>query len=51
VVDEWPDDAIDVRTREVIEKARGLQTSNPGWPGFASEGHIVGGAVSIALLY
>ena len=33
VIDEFPD-AVDVQTGEVIEESAGLQTNNPGFPGF-----------------
>ncbi len=51
VTDEWPDDAIDISTGQRIEEAKGLQTNNPGWPGYSSAGYIVGGGVNVALLY
>jgi long-subunit fatty acid transport protein len=51
IADEVPDDAIDATTKQPIAGSTGLQTNNPGWPGFASVGWIYGGAVSIALLY
>jgi long-chain fatty acid transport protein len=51
VVDEWPDDTTDITTGEVIPEAKGLQTNNPGWPGFSSDGMILGGGVNISLLY
>lgn len=47
VKDELPDDAqvggVPVAT------AQGLQTNNPGWPGFASRGWILGGTVSLTV--
>jgi hypothetical protein len=51
VVDEWPDDVVDIATGEPIPEAQGLQTNNPGWPGFASDGMILGGGVNLSLLY
>lgn len=51
VADEWPDDSIDVSTGQTIAEAAGLQTNNPGWPGFSSRGFIVGGGATISLLY
>jgi long-chain fatty acid transport protein len=51
LVDELPDDAVDSRTGKPVPGAAGLQTNNPGWPGFASEGWILGGAVTASLLY
>jgi hypothetical protein len=50
VQDEWPDDALDVNGVPFPE-AEGLQTNNPGWPGFSSKGTLVGGALSVGLLY
>jgi long-chain fatty acid transport protein len=50
VLDEWPDSALDFNGNPIPEAA-GLQTNNPGWPGFASRGMLVGGALSIGLLY
>lgn len=51
IVDELPDDAVDSRTGNPIPGAGGLQTNNPGWPGFASDGWILGGAATAALIY
>jgi long-chain fatty acid transport protein len=51
VVDEWPDDSIDISTGRVIADAAGLQTNNPGWPGFGSRGYLIAGALTVALLY
>jgi hypothetical protein len=50
IVDELPDDAVD-ESGQPVPGAGGLQTNNPGWPGFASEGWILGGAITLALLY
>jgi hypothetical protein len=51
VQDEFPDDSTNISTGQVIPEAAGLQTNNPGWPGFSSRGFLVGGGVSISLLY
>lgn len=51
VVDEWPDNAKDISTGQGIPEAKGLQTNNPGWPGFASQGFLLGGSLSLSLLY
>lgn len=51
VVDEWPDDSVDVSTGQPIAAAAGLQTNNPGWPGFSSRGFIMGAGVTVSLLY
>ena len=50
VVDEWVDDAVNNRG-EAIEEAAGLQTNNPGWPGFGSRGTLWGVGLNVALLY
>jgi hypothetical protein len=50
VVDERPDDVTDTRGMPVPEAA-GLQTNNPGWPGFSSKGILAGGGVSVSLLW
>ncbi|TXD33856.1 hypothetical protein FRC96_15435 [Lujinxingia vulgaris] len=46
VVDEFPD-AVDSRTGEPIEGSRGLQTNNPGYPGFESAGWIGGASLFV----
>lgn len=51
LVDELPDDSVSAVTGEPIPGRSGLQTNNPGWPGFASDGWILGGAVTLALVY
>ncbi len=51
VIDEWPDKTRDISTGEVISEAKGLQTNNPGWPGFSSKGLISGGGLTVSLLY
>lgn len=50
VVDEWSDRAVDSRP-QTIPAAAGLQTNNPGWPGFSSEGFILGAGISVSVLY
>jgi hypothetical protein len=50
VVDERPDNVTDNRGMPVPEAA-GLQTNNPGWPGFSSRGVLAGGGVSVSLLW
>jgi len=51
VRDEWDDTAVDIRTNAILPEAAGLQTNNPGYPGFSSQGVVVGGTLSTALLY
>lgn len=47
--DEIPDDTRDQRTGQPIPEAQGLQTDNPGFPGFTSGGWI--GAVGFEIRY
>lgn len=49
VKDELPDDAILGSTRDAVPGAHGLQTNNPGWPGFASGGYLWGGAFTLTV--
>jgi hypothetical protein len=46
VVDEIPDDAV--LNNQPLPGREGLQTNNPGWPGFASSGWIVGGGLNLS---
>jgi hypothetical protein len=50
VQDEWVDGAVNNR-EEVFQESFGLQTNNPGWPGFSSQGMIFGGGLNVSLLY
>ena len=50
VRDEWIDGATNNRG-DVYQESFGLQTNNPGWPGFSSKGMILGAGVSVSLLY
>ncbi len=47
VRDEFPDDAYDIFTGDAFPEAQGLQTNNPGWPGWKSSGWILGAGVSL----
>jgi long-chain fatty acid transport protein len=49
VVDEVPDDAV--VGGEPLAGRTGLQTNNPGWPGFASGGWILGAGVNVSLSF
>jgi long-chain fatty acid transport protein len=51
VIDEVPDDAVDGQLRDPVPGREGLQTNNPGFPGFGSEGWILGGALNLSILY
>ncbi len=48
VTDEVPDDAV--LGRKPLPGRDGLQTNNPGWPGFASSGWIASGGIYLTLL-
>jgi hypothetical protein len=49
VRDEVPDDAR--ISGEPVNGAAGLQTNNPGWPGFSSAGWILGGTLYFAVAF
>ncbi len=46
VLDEFPDGSTDLVNDEVITESTGLQTNNPGYPGYSSEGFIMGVGVA-----
>jgi hypothetical protein len=50
VCDEVPDDTTDSRTGQPYPEARGLQTGNPGFPGYTSGGWIGGFYLDVAWL-
>jgi hypothetical protein len=49
IVDEVPDDSTVGTTGSPVPGAQGLQTNNPGYPGFASGGWLWGGAVTLSM--
>jgi long-chain fatty acid transport protein len=49
VIDEFPD-AVDARTGQPIEASHGLQTNNPGYPGYDTQGWLLAAGVSLAVL-
>jgi long-chain fatty acid transport protein len=51
VRDELPDDAVDVRSGATLAGAAGLQTNNPGFPGFASDGWLWTAALVLAFAW
>jgi hypothetical protein len=51
IPDDLPDDARSSSTGDPVVGAQGLQTNNPGWPGFGSEGWVYGGTVSLNVLF
>lgn len=50
IVDELPDNTVDNKGKPV-PGAAGLQTNNPGWPGFRSDGWILAAGVNLALMF
>jgi len=48
VADEVPDDSI--LNGQPLAGAKGLQTNNPGWPGFGSDGWILGGGLYLSVI-
>ncbi len=52
VRDELPDGIEDaLRPGKPYEPAQGLQTNNPGYPGYESDGYLLGGGVYVTLHY
>jgi hypothetical protein len=49
ILDELPDGSLFGSTHDPVPGAQGLQTNNPGWPGFASDGWIWGGALTLGI--
>jgi hypothetical protein len=49
LVDELPDGAVFGSTHDPVPGAKGLQTNNPGWPGFGSRGWVYGATVTLSM--
>ena len=49
VIDEFPS-SVDGVSGELIEESIGLQTNNPGFPGYTSSGVVWAGGLSLILL-
>jgi hypothetical protein len=49
ITDEVPDGSIVTSTGAPVAGSQGLQTNNPGWPGFSSGGWLWGGAVTLSM--
>jgi len=49
MVDELPDGSTFGSTGAPVPGSQGLQTNNPGWPGFSSGGWLWGGAVTLSV--
>jgi len=45
--DELPDDAVFAENFDAVPGVAGLQTNNPGFPGFGSRGWVSGGALTL----
>jgi len=51
VRDEFPDTAVDAATGQPAAGAEGLQTNNPGWPGWKSRAWMVGGGAAVKVFF
>lgn len=51
VIDEMTDDLVDRETGLPLDGAAGLQTNNPGYPGFSSRGWLINAGVSLRIEY
>jgi hypothetical protein len=51
LVDELPDRSRYANTGDLVLGAHGLQTNNPGWPGFGSDGWLYGGTVTLEAIF
>ena len=49
VIDEFPDDAVDITTNQPAAGALGFQTNNPGYPGWKSTGYMLGAAATFRI--
>jgi hypothetical protein len=49
VLDEVADDAV--LGGDPLPGREGLQTNNPGWPGFSSAGYVLGGGLNLGLQF
>ncbi len=51
IVDEFPDESTNLTTGEVIPEAQGLQTNNPGFPGYTVDGWMLVTSASIGYIW
>jgi hypothetical protein len=49
VVDEFPDNAVNIQTQQPEPSAAGFQTNNPGYPGFSSRGYMLGAGICLRI--
>jgi len=47
ITDEVPDGSVFSTSGKAVPGSAGLQTNNPGWPGFSSEGWVWGGGITV----
>ena len=48
IVDEMPDGVRTLESKRTMSEAEGLQTNNPGFPGYRADGWLAAGSLSIA---
>jgi len=51
VLDEFPDNSVHIKTGDPIEESKGLQSNNPGFPGFRTSGIMYNGGIKIEIKY
>ncbi|HVY46112.1 MAG TPA: outer membrane protein transport protein [Minicystis sp.] len=51
ILDEVPDHARFAENGAPLPGASGLQTNNPGWPGFGSDGWVYGGTATVEVVF
>jgi hypothetical protein len=51
IVDEFPDASRQLQSNRPMPEATGLQTNNPGFPGYTSSGWLLSGGVSLSRLF
>jgi hypothetical protein len=52
LVDEFPDDTVNYTDMSAgFPTAKGLQTNNPGFPGWESKGFVMGIGINVEVLY
>ena len=52
IVDEFPDNTVNYADKEHgYPSAKGLQTNNPGFPGFSTNGFVLGSGLFIKIIY
>ena len=49
IIDEFPDDAEHIFEGTAVPSAKGLQTNNPGFPGYTVSGWMIAGAANVGM--